>query len=166
MKAMLHYARAASRLLTWPVAATHNGAATLADTDAASPASTSTRDVPVSNHRIAIQRGRGLVACGLIACCLAVLSTACPSSRREPARTREGAEPASSRTADSRSGRETYDVSEVPGRIHRVEPGDTLWSLAETYYGNNRHWRKILTANRNRIKEPGDLEVGQKLIIP
>lgn len=59
-----------------------------------------------------------------------------------------------------------FDVSEVPGRIHRVQTGDTLWSLAETYYGDNRHWRRILTANRNRVKQPSDLEVGMKLIIP
>ncbi len=59
-----------------------------------------------------------------------------------------------------------FDMSQVPGGIHVVEPGDTLWSLAEKYYGSGKQWRQILVANRNRLEGSTDLPVGMKLIIP
>ncbi len=58
------------------------------------------------------------------------------------------------------------DLSDLPGRIHVVQPGDTLYSLAEKYYGHGRHYQKILMANRKRLTDPNDLPVGMKLIIP
>ena len=58
------------------------------------------------------------------------------------------------------------DMTLVPGRIHVVRPRETLWSLSEMYYGNNRQWRKILVANRRRVTDPTNLPVGMKLIIP
>lgn len=51
-------------------------------------------------------------------------------------------------------------------RTHRVGPDDTLYGLAQQYYGNGIHWRKIFYANRNRITNPKELPVGMKLIIP
>ena len=54
----------------------------------------------------------------------------------------------------------------IPGRIHIVQRGDTLWSLAERYYGSGKHLHKIRLANRNRLFDPKDLPVGMKLIIP
>lgn len=58
------------------------------------------------------------------------------------------------------------DLTLVPGRVHVVKPKETLWSLSEMYYGNNRQWRKILVANRRRVTDPTNLPVGMKLIIP
>lgn len=56
----------------------------------------------------------------------------------------------------------------VPGaaRMHVVQRGETLWTISKRYYGNGREWRKIYAANRNRIKNPSDVPVGIKLIIP
>lgn len=89
----------------------------------------------------------------------------------EPATTQPVAQ-----TADARSGPvgrgntsrpdDNFDITMVPGRIHSVQPNDTLWNLAERYYGNGKHWRKILVANRNRLTNSTDLPVGMKLIIP
>jgi nucleoid-associated protein YgaU len=58
------------------------------------------------------------------------------------------------------------DLTKFPGQIHLVQPGDTLYSLAERYYGHGKFYRKILVANRNRLPDPRDLPVGMKLIIP
>lgn len=55
---------------------------------------------------------------------------------------------------------------EVPGRVHIVERGDTLYSLAMRYYGSGQQYNRILIANRNRLKDPRNLPVGMKLIIP
>lgn len=59
-----------------------------------------------------------------------------------------------------------FDATQIPGRIHLVQPNDTLWTLSEKYYGNSRDWRKILVANRRRVTDPTNLPVGMKLIIP
>ena len=58
------------------------------------------------------------------------------------------------------------DLENLPGRVHIVQAGDTLYSLAEKYYGHGRHYQKILMANRKRLTDPNDLPVGMKLIIP
>jgi proteasome lid subunit RPN8/RPN11 len=49
---------------------------------------------------------------------------------------------------------------------YRVRPGDTLWNLARTFYGDPLDWPKILVANRARITDPSHLAVGQVLDIP
>jgi nucleoid-associated protein YgaU len=51
-------------------------------------------------------------------------------------------------------------------RVHVVEPKETLYAIARRYYNDEKHWRKILEANRNRISDPNKIEVGMKLIIP
>jgi nucleoid-associated protein YgaU len=51
-------------------------------------------------------------------------------------------------------------------RVYHVQTGDTLWSLANRFYGDSKHWRRILAANRNRVPDPRNLPVGIKLIIP
>lgn len=54
----------------------------------------------------------------------------------------------------------------LPGRTHIVRAGDTLWNLAERYYGHGKHMHKIHAANRKRLKDPNELPAGMKLIIP
>ena len=58
------------------------------------------------------------------------------------------------------------DSGRYTGRVHIVEPKDTLFHLAEKYYGNSNQWRKIWLANRKRLTTPNNLPVGMKLIIP
>lgn len=59
------------------------------------------------------------------------------------------------------------DPSAPPrSRVYHVQPKDTLWSLANQFYGDSKHWRRILAANRNRVPDPTALPVGIKLIIP
>ncbi len=57
--------------------------------------------------------------------------------------------------------------AEVPGHRHVVRTGDDLWSLAETYYGQGRDWRKIAVANPKVLTGgPDRLTTGTTLIIP
>lgn len=55
---------------------------------------------------------------------------------------------------------------ETSMRVYHVQTGDTLWGLANRFYGDSKHWRRILAANRNRVPDPRTLPVGIKLIIP
>jgi 5'-nucleotidase len=47
---------------------------------------------------------------------------------------------------------------------HVIAAGDTLWDLAETFYGDGARWRKL--ANANRRASPRHLLVGQELRVP
>ena len=50
-----------------------------------------------------------------------------------------------------------------------VKKGDTLWGIAKATTGDGRNWRKILSANPDCLKIPGDthsLKIGAKLVIP
>jgi len=51
-------------------------------------------------------------------------------------------------------------------RIHTVASGDTLTSIAKQYYGDASKWQKILDANKDILKSPDSLQLGQKLKIP
>jgi nucleoid-associated protein YgaU len=52
------------------------------------------------------------------------------------------------------------------GRIHVVQPKDSIYSLARQYYGDMHQWRKIWQANQDQIPDPDKIKIGQKLIIP
>jgi nucleoid-associated protein YgaU len=49
---------------------------------------------------------------------------------------------------------------------HTVKRGDTLYTLAEKYYGDGSLWQHIHDANKKVLPNPNRLEVGQKLVIP
>ena len=49
---------------------------------------------------------------------------------------------------------------------HTVKSGDTLYTLAEKYYGDGSLWQHIHDANKKVLPNPNRLEVGQKLVIP
>ncbi len=48
---------------------------------------------------------------------------------------------------------------------HRVQPGDSLASLSQSYYGNSKH-AKFLQESNPDIKDPGRLTVGTVVKIP
>lgn len=43
---------------------------------------------------------------------------------------------------------------------HIVVPGDTLWGLAERYYGDGHDWPRIATANQGRVMPDGRIFTG------
>jgi tetratricopeptide (TPR) repeat protein len=52
------------------------------------------------------------------------------------------------------------------GRSHTVTKGDTLFSLAQKYYGNRSKWRDIYAANRDVLPNETALKPGMQLKIP
>jgi tetratricopeptide (TPR) repeat protein len=52
-------------------------------------------------------------------------------------------------------------------RRHSVAKGDTLYSLAQKYYGSRSKWRDIFAANRDQLASPNTpLRIGMELRIP
>jgi nucleoid-associated protein YgaU len=52
------------------------------------------------------------------------------------------------------------------GRCHTVRAGETLFSLAQHYYGDRDKSDLIYQSNRNRLSSPDSLEPGTVLVIP
>jgi len=51
-------------------------------------------------------------------------------------------------------------------RTYVVQPGDTLFRVAEKFYGDATNWKKIRDANRTRIDPDGRIRAGQIIIVP
>ena len=51
-------------------------------------------------------------------------------------------------------------------RSYVVQSGDTLFSISRKFYKSTKRWKEILDANRNSIRDPKKLTVGQTLVIP
>jgi len=58
-------------------------------------------------------------------------------------------------------------AQQAGGRKHVIGRGDTLYSLANKYYGNRSRWRDIYQANKDQLKSEQDtLRLGMELKIP
>lgn len=51
-------------------------------------------------------------------------------------------------------------------QIYHVVVGDTLTRIAQEFYGDSGKWDVIFEANKDTLNSPGDLRVGQTLVIP
>lgn len=47
-----------------------------------------------------------------------------------------------------------------------VKPGDTLAEISKRQYGTTVHWKLILEANRDRLKDERSIRPGQTIVIP
>ena len=47
-----------------------------------------------------------------------------------------------------------------------MAPGDCLWTIARKTYGNGQKWQKIYEANRDEIRDPAMIQIGQVLTLP
>jgi nucleoid-associated protein YgaU len=54
----------------------------------------------------------------------------------------------------------------APPASYVVASGDTLSKLSLRYYNSNMKWMKIYEANRDTLKNPHYIYIGQTLIIP
>lgn len=54
----------------------------------------------------------------------------------------------------------------APQRTHTVVKGNTLWGIAQKYYGSGPAWPRIFDANRSKIKDPHWIYPGQVFVIP
>lgn len=57
-------------------------------------------------------------------------------------------------------------VDDPYAQYHVVAKGETLSHIAKQYYGDARLYRQIFEANREVLKDPDRVRVGQKLRIP
>src|SRR5215472_7844777 len=53
-----------------------------------------------------------------------------------------------------------------PAEVYVVQAGDSLWSIAQQFYGNPLMWSHIYYANQSQIHDPNLIYQGQKLTIP
>jgi nucleoid-associated protein YgaU len=61
----------------------------------------------------------------------------------------------------------TIDASlKVPEEFYTVAAGDSLSKIAKKYYGDANQYMKIFEANKDQLKDPDEINVGQKLRIP
>ena len=52
------------------------------------------------------------------------------------------------------------------GQTYTVKPGDTLSKISKELYGNSNEYMSIFYANRDKLKDPDKIQVGQQLTIP
>ncbi len=63
----------------------------------------------------------------------------------------------------------SHEEEKPPRPIYRpyvVAKGDSLWKIAEVVYGRGQHWKRILEANRDNLKDANSLKPGAVLTIP
>ena len=76
-------------------------------------------------------------------------------------------------TADitvSQSAAQAAAVSGQPqgqgGQSYTVKSGDTLSKISKQYYGDANEYMRIFYANRDKLRDPDKIQVGQQLTIP
>jgi nucleoid-associated protein YgaU len=52
------------------------------------------------------------------------------------------------------------------GQTYTVKAGDTLSKLSKQFYGNPNEYMRIFYANRDKLRDPDKVQVGQELTIP
>lgn len=60
----------------------------------------------------------------------------------------------------------TEPGAKTAGSVAAVKPGDTLWGMAQRYYGKGIRYNEIAGANKDRIKDPNLIYPKQQLTIP
>ena len=91
---------------------------------------------------------------------------ASPAAEQPPA---EAAAPSAPRAAARKPSKPAAPAPEplrTAQRLYEVQDGDTLQSVAAKLWGDPSRWAELYEANADRLARGGDLEPGQKLIIP
>jgi nucleoid-associated protein YgaU len=56
--------------------------------------------------------------------------------------------------------------SAAAAQTYSVKPGDTLSKIAKQFYGDAGQYMKIFEANKDKLKDPNQIQAGQELKIP
>jgi len=54
----------------------------------------------------------------------------------------------------------------VSTREYTIQKNDSLWTIAQKELGSGHRWEYLYELNKDKIKNPGKLKVGQKIVIP
>jgi len=57
------------------------------------------------------------------------------------------------------------EKQEVRVEIYEIQKGDSLWKIAQKFYGDGNKWKKIFEDNKEVIKDPDKIYPGQKIRI-
>jgi nucleoid-associated protein YgaU len=52
------------------------------------------------------------------------------------------------------------------GQVYTVKSGDTLSRISKQFYGDANEYMRIFYANRDKLRDPDKIQVGQQLTIP
>jgi len=52
------------------------------------------------------------------------------------------------------------------GQTYEVKSGDNLSKISKQFYGDASEYMRIFYANRDELRDPDKIQVGQKLVIP
>jgi nucleoid-associated protein YgaU len=74
--------------------------------------------------------------------------------------------PRNENPSPSRTLPDTTPSKQTAERTHVVEEGESLWGIAQQYYGNGALFTRIEEANKGRLGKGDALYVGAKLVIP
>jgi len=55
---------------------------------------------------------------------------------------------------------------QTAGKTYTVKAGDTLSKISKQFYGSPNDYMKIFEANKDKLKDPDKIQVGQELKIP
>ncbi|HVF87113.1 MAG TPA: LysM peptidoglycan-binding domain-containing protein [Pyrinomonadaceae bacterium] len=58
------------------------------------------------------------------------------------------------------------DENTGQSQTYTVKAGDTLSKISQHFYGDAGKYEDIFYANRDKIENPDDLQVGQEIMIP
>ncbi len=63
------------------------------------------------------------------------------------------------------SGVQVKEQKDLKVEIYEIKKGDTLWAIAQKFYGDGNKWKKIFEDNKEVIKDPDLIYPGQKIRI-
>ena len=69
--------------------------------------------------------------------------------------------PSAASTTSTPSGQQTPQF-----KLYTVKPGDTLSKISQQFYGNAKDYMRIFNANKDKLKDPDHVNVGEELKIP
>jgi hypothetical protein len=97
------------------------------------------------------------------------IATAAPAPQAAPAAPKEPVKAAFKENISLKHGKPPQKAKSLEkkgaSKMHTVERGDNLQSLAQKYYNDKSMWLMIYEANKDKI-EKGSLETGQVILIP